>query len=95
MTRKALSLKEFIDLPQLLQFEALHKNAAYVGKRKNGHQLVLLFQLHGYYVEVYYERYRKTIDHIVTTDSTEILQPYLEQINIGEFDDKIKRKNDM
>ena len=95
MTKKALLLTEFINLPQELQFETLHQHAVYVGKRKKGQQPVVLFQLHSFYVEVYYEQYRKIIDHIITTDSADILQPYLEQINIKELDDKKRGEKDM
>lgn len=85
MTKKALSLTEFIDLPQELQFEVLHKHGVYVGKRKLGDETVVLFQLHGFYVEVYYKQYRKIINHIITSDNTDILQPYLDQINIRDL----------
>lgn len=90
MTKKALSLTEFMDLPQELQFEVLHKHGVYVGKRKADKQSIVLFQLHGFYVEVYYKQYRKTIDHIITSNSTEILQPYLNQINIQDLNDENK-----
>jgi hypothetical protein len=92
MTKKALSLTEFMDLPQELQFNVLHKHGVYVGKRKIAHQTVVLFQLHGFYVEVYYKQYRKIIDHIVTSDSTEILQPYLDQINIRDLNNDKEEK---
>jgi hypothetical protein len=92
MTKKALSLTEFMDLPQELQFEVLHKHGVYVGKRKIDKTSVVLFQLHGFYVEVYYKQYRKIIDHIITSNSTEILQPYLDQINIQDLNDG-KKKN--
>lgn len=85
MTKKALSLKEFIDLPQELQFEMLHRHGVYVGKRKINKQAVVLFQLHGFYVEVFYKQYRKTIDRLITSEDTEILQPYLEQISIRDL----------
>lgn len=86
MTKRALSLTEFTDLLQELQFDVLHKHGVYVGKRKLNGQTVVLFQLHGFYVEVYYRQYRKIIDHLVTSDSTEILHPYLDQINIRDWD---------
>lgn len=91
MTKKALSLIQFMDLPQELQFEALHKNGVYVGKRKNNEQSIVLFQLHGFYVEVYYKHYRKEIDRLITSDTTEILQPYLDQINVRDLDDEKKQ----
>jgi hypothetical protein len=87
MTKKALSLTEFIDLPQELQFEVLHKHGVYVGKRKADKQTIVLFQLHGFYVEVYYRQYRKIIDHVITSDNADILQPYLDQINVRGLND--------
>jgi hypothetical protein len=92
MTKRALSLTEFMELPQELQFDVLHKHGVYVGKRKLAEQTVVLFQLHGFYVEVYYRQYRKTIDRIITSDHTEILQPYLDQINIRDLNDKKKEE---
>lgn len=86
MTKKVLSHTEFMDLPQELQFDVLHKHGVYVGKRKIDGQSIVLFQLHGFYVEVYYKQYRKTIDRIVTSGHMDILQPYLEQINIKDLD---------
>lgn len=95
MTKKALSLTEFMDLPQELQFEMLHKHGVYVGKRKADKQTIVLFQLHGFYVEVYYKQYRKIIDRIVTTDSTDILQPYLDQIHIRDLSNDKKGNKDV
>ena len=90
MTKKALSLTEFIDLPQELQFEVLHKHGVYIGKRKADQQTIVLFQLHSFYVEVYYKQYRKIIDHMITSNSTDILLPYLDQINVRDLNDDEK-----
>jgi hypothetical protein len=87
MTKKVLSLTEFKDVPQNVQFEVLHKHGVYVGKRKIDKQTVVLFQLHGFYVEVYYKQYRKVIDRLAISDSTDILLPYLDQVSIKGFDD--------
>jgi len=84
---KAISLAEFIDLQPDRQFEVLHKNGVYVGKRKVDNQTRVMFQLDGFYVEVYYRQYRKTIDRLVTSSSTDILLPYLNQINIADVGD--------
>ncbi len=87
MTKKAISLSEFINLPQELQFELLHKHGVYIGKQKIEGQSIVLFQLNTFYVEVYYKKYRKIIDHIVTSGNMEILQPYLNQINVRDLPD--------
>ena len=95
MTKKALSLTEFMDLPQELQFGALHKHGVYVGKGKAETQPIVLLQLHGFYVEVYYKQYRKIIDRMIISDDTEILQPYLEQIHIRDLSEDEKGNKDL
>jgi len=85
MTKKALSLGEFKELPAEFQFDILHKHGVYVGKRKEREQTIVLFQLHGFYVEVFYKQYRKTVDRIVTSESAEILSPYLNQIDVRDL----------
>ena len=92
MTKRALSLTEFIDLPQHIQFDVLHKHGVYVGKRKIDDKTVVLFQLHGFYVEVFYKQYRKIIERISTSASTDILLPYLDQVSIRGFNEG-KKKN--
>lgn len=92
MTKRALSLTEFVDLPQDVQFDVLHKHGVYVGKRKIDEKTAVLFQLHGFYVEVFYKQYRKLIESISTSASTEILLPYLDQISIKGFNEGKKEK---
>lgn len=86
MTKKAIGLAEYIELAQEQQFDILHRDGVYVGKRKLGRQTVVLFQLYGFYVEVYYKQYRKHIDRTVATDDADILQPYIHQVNIRDLD---------
>jgi len=88
MTKKALSLAEFMELPDDLKFDILHKHGVYVGKRKENGQSIVLFQLHGFYVEVFYKEYRKTIERINTSSSAEILQPYIDQVNVRDLNKK-------
>ena len=79
-----MTLPEFKLMDYEKQVDLLHKEGVYVGKRKIFSQTVMLFQLHTFYVEVYYRVYRKVIDHLNCTSSTETLEPYLEQINVEE-----------
>ena len=82
MTKKAIGLAEYNELTQEQQLDILHRDGAYVGKRKIGQQTVVLFQLYGFYVEVYYKQYRRQIDHTLATDNVNIVHPYFDQINI-------------
>ena len=86
MTKKAIGLSEYAKLTEDQQFEILHRDGAYAGKRKVGKQTVVLFQLYGFYVEVFYKHYRKIVDHTIATDNTDILQPYIDQIDVQDLD---------
>jgi hypothetical protein len=88
MTKKAIGLTEFNELSETIQFELLHRDGVFVGKRKVGNQVVVLFQLYGFYIEVYYKKYRKKIDRINSSNHTDILQPYLDQIKVRDLKDQ-------
>lgn len=87
MTRKALSMTEFARLPEELKFEVLHKHGVYIGKCRLEDRVSMLFQLHGFYVELIYSEYRKIIEEVLTSDSTDILQPYIDQVQIRDLSD--------
>lgn len=82
MTKKALHLEEFNGLARDQQLNILHMNGVFVGKRKVDNKTVVLFQLYGFYVEVFYTQYRKTVERTVTSADADILQPYLDQIQV-------------
>lgn len=85
MTKKLLRVQDFLLLPEKEQFDLLQADGVYIGKRKEGRQTVVLFQLYSFYVEVFYRQYRKVIDHLHTSEDTTILQPYLDQIQVREL----------
>ena len=43
---------------------------------------LLLYQLFGFYIEVVYNVYRIKIYKLTYSDSTDLLDPYLEQVEI-------------
>ena len=86
MTKKAIGLTEYGELSEDQQFDILHRDGVYVGKRKLGGQSVVLFQLYGFYVEVYYKQYRKQVDRSVATDNTDVLHFYIDQVSIRGLD---------
>lgn len=82
MTKKELSISEFAALQENMQFDALYRHGVFIGKRKWEGRTVILYQLNGFYVELFYKEYRKIIDHVITSDNTDILMPYLDQVVI-------------
>jgi hypothetical protein len=86
MTKKAISLAEFDQLPMETKLDILHKDGVHIGKRAVEEQITILYQLYGFYVEVYFREYRKEVSRIVTTENVDILQPYLDQVKIRDLD---------
>ena len=77
-----MTLIEFQLLHTPDQISILYKQGVYIGKRKQGHLTILLYQVESFYIEVVYEMYRRYIAKIKCSDSTDILDPYLEQIEV-------------
>ena len=85
MTKKIIRLSDFKELTEVQQFEIMHADGVYIGKRIVGNQMAVLFQVYGFYVEIYYKEYRKEIDHIESSDSTDIIAPYIDQVNVRDL----------
>jgi len=77
-----MTLSGFQELCLQEKTRLLHKEGVYIGKRRKDAQIMLLYQLEGFYVEVCYYRYRRDISHIRTSASVQLLEPYLDQIPV-------------
>ncbi len=80
-----MKLSEFQLLTEHEQVIRLYKHGVYIGKRKYQKFTALLFQLEGFYVEIKYLKYRRKIASIKSSDSTVLLDPYLNQIRLEDF----------
>ena len=85
MTKKAIGLAEYNELLQNQQFDILHRDGVYIGKKKAGNKTIVLFQLYGFYVEVYYRQYRKHIEYTVSSDNPDILHDYIDQVQVRDL----------
>jgi hypothetical protein len=79
---RIMRMSEFELVSARKQIETLYLQGIYVGKCKTGRYVKLLFQLESFYVEIVYLSYRLAIQKIRCSDSTTILDEYLEQIEI-------------
>jgi hypothetical protein len=86
MTKKAIDATEFGELLLEQQLRVLHREGVYIGKRKAGEQMVVLFQVAGFYVEVFYRHYRREVERLLITESADVLTPYLHQVNVRDLD---------
>lgn len=77
-----MRMSDFKDLPLEKQLTILYQQGIYIGKSKKGELTTLLFQLEYFYIEITYTLYRSSICKMHYTESTSILDPYLEQIQV-------------
>ena len=77
-----MKMHDFQLLPEQDQIEILYQFGVYIGKHKQPFSINLLYQLEGFYVEVFYRKYRSHVKHLHCFESTEFLEPYLEQIDV-------------
>ena len=73
---------DFCRLPTIKQLNILYKEGIYIGKRKRNQFSIVLYQIDSFYVEVCYRKYRMVVSSIRISQSTTLLNPYLEQIYI-------------
>lgn len=86
MTKKAIGLEDFEKLSLKQQLDMLYNDGVHIGKRIIKGQTVILYQLNDFYAEVYFAEYRKEVDKLLTSKSTDIIHPYLDQVRIRDLD---------
>lgn len=80
-----MTLFDFKLLDDAAQIDLVYREGVYIGKRRIIDQHVLLYQVEGYYVELFYKKYRHSVVAIKSSAMTEILDPYLEQIEVVDW----------
>lgn len=77
-----ITLFDYQILSREEQLQLLYEQGVYIGKRREDGQTRVLYQLEGFYVEIWYRAYRKWVDKIHCFRSTSLLDPYLEFIDL-------------
>lgn len=80
-----MTITDFSILSLADQLEILYAEGVHLAKRKADSLTVILYQFKKWYVEIYYERYRHKVKFTRCTDSSEILNPYLDEIDIDDI----------
>lgn len=80
-----MTQSEFCQLTDAQQIDLLYEDGVYIDKRKVGTTTILLYQLNGFYIEVCYYKYRLSIAWIRCSESIQILDPYLDKMDIAEL----------
>ncbi|MES2881505.1 MAG: hypothetical protein V4676_05105 [Bacteroidota bacterium] len=77
-----MNLFDFKLLGDTEKLEILYRCGVYVGKRRKEHKTVLLYQLEGFYVELFYQKHRCVVSHLYCFSSALRIDPYLDQVNV-------------
>ncbi len=77
-----MTLHNFTVLQDKEKIDLLYNQGVYIGKRKVGIASVVLYQLEGFYAEVFYRKYRRNIEKIFCFAGTSRLDPYLTEMNV-------------
>ena len=77
--------EEFAGWPLYKKLNKIRTDGVSVGKRCSSEKFILLYQLDSFYVEIYYSNYRMVVDEIVISKDIYILEPYLDQVQLGRM----------
>jgi hypothetical protein len=77
-----MTLYDFTLLEDREKIRLLYDHGVYIGKRKTRGTSVALYQLEGFYAEIFYHTYRRHIKQISSFAGTAGLDPYLTEINV-------------
>lgn len=77
-----MTLKQFRSSSNYVQQQMVKHQAVFLLERRSLDWNILLFQLDGFYVEVYYERKAQKVEKIKSFDDVAQLEPYLCKIAV-------------
>ena len=77
-----MTLYDFEELDVQDQADSLCEHGVFLSERKNERYLILLYQIDGFYIEVYFNKDKGKIVRFRSFLSPDQLFPYLKKINI-------------
>jgi hypothetical protein len=79
-----MRFEDFILLTKSEKSDYLYKHGCFIGKRSSEGVTTVLYQVDAFYVEIFYLKYRQHIFSIRCSDNVQILDNYLEQVDIND-----------
>jgi hypothetical protein len=80
-----MTRQKFVSLPGAYKKSVLLRCASFIAERSNSLFRVMLYELDGFYVEIYFLRWSKKPFLYNTFRSTDRLNPYLRQIDLSSL----------
>jgi hypothetical protein len=72
-------------LDEMEQADVIWEQGVLIGERKDEFYKILLFQVDAFYAEIYYHSHFNVIIKIVSFSDTNRLDPYLQNISLGDL----------
>jgi hypothetical protein len=80
-----MTLYDFNILREADQYNELSKHGVMIAELMEEEYKIFLYQIHSFYVELYYNRVDKRVKRLVSFSSTDSLEVYLDQIEIDDL----------
>ena len=77
-----MKLHRFQTLPETDQFDLIDEQAVFLAERNDGYYTIRLYELDGFYVELYCHSHFNVIIKTKAFRDSDKLEPYLEDINL-------------
>lgn len=77
-----MNLEEFTSLKEVEKTMTVQQEGVQIGDRFEPEFFIALYQLEGFYVELFYHHTKKTVVYARSFTSTNGLKPYLDNINL-------------
>ena len=80
-----MKLDEFVILTEDERISVLWREAQIVAERSDRDHNIFLYQVYSFYIEVWYSKNLMNIYNLKSFSDTDLLEPYLEDINISSL----------
>ena len=78
-------MQQFNNLSKQEQQNQLLKEGTFLAEREDGPFRVMLYQLDGFYVEVYFFNLYNKVAFLQSFSDTDVLEPYLQQMDMSSL----------
>lgn len=82
---EVMTLKQFKALSKEAQQKMVMKNGVFLADRYTPHITIVLYQLHGFYIELYFHSENNQLTWVKCFDSIDDLEPYLSEIDLSHL----------
>lgn len=72
-------------MTEMEQADVIMEKGVKIGNRTDGFYSILLFQVGSFYAEIFYHSHFNVIIKIKTFSNTDLLEPYLQQIELPDL----------